>query len=133
MIIGIWNSDIRVKPRTVLIASSSDVSKTVQSLESVTARQRIETITKKKMGRLLKQLAYHKARHNKESHYQVWQEGFHPQEIAGEGMLRQKIDYIHYNPVRRGYVRRPEDWVYSSAGSLLKGEKGVLELDPLPI
>jgi len=31
-------------------------------------------------------------------------------------MLRQKIDYIHLNPVRMGVVARAEDWVYSSAG-----------------
>ena len=30
-------------------------------------------------------------------------------------MMQQKIDYIHYNPVRKGYVDKPEDWRYSSA------------------
>jgi putative transposase len=99
-----------------LIAASADISKTIQSFKSFTARQLIESITEKKMGWLLHQLGYHKARHKKQSDYQVWQEGFHPQEMAGTEMLRQKIDYIHYNPVRRGYVRRPEGWVYSSAG-----------------
>ena len=49
--------------------------------------------------------------------YQLWQEGVHPQLIQGEEMMRQKIDYIHHNPVCRGYVNRSEDWVYSSAGS----------------
>jgi len=43
-------------------------------------------------------------------------------------MLRQKIDYLHLNPVRIGVVARPEDWVYSSAGDYA-GEKGIMELD----
>lgn len=30
-------------------------------------------------------------------------------------MLRQKLEYIHFNPVKRGYVDRPEDWRHSSA------------------
>jgi len=30
-------------------------------------------------------------------------------------MMRQKIDYIHLNPVRRGYVDEPVHWRYSSA------------------
>ncbi len=30
-------------------------------------------------------------------------------------MMRQKLDYIHYNPVRRGYVDDPVHWRYSSA------------------
>ncbi len=105
----------------------------MQSFKSFTARRLLESLTEKKVDWALNQLAYRKVRHKTESRYQVWQEGFHPQEILGEGMLRQKIDYIHYNPVRRGVVTKPEDWVYSSAGWLLKGERGVVELDPLPV
>ena len=29
--------------------------------------------------------------------------------------IHQAIEYIHLNPVRRGLVRRPEDWRWSSA------------------
>ncbi len=29
--------------------------------------------------------------------------------------IHDTIDYIHYNPVRRGLVTRPEDWFWSSA------------------
>jgi putative transposase len=99
-----------------LVAASADLSKTMQSLKSFTARCLIESISKKQMDWLLNQLAYHKAKHKKESAYQVWQEGFHPQEILSADMLRQKIVYLHENPVRRGYVERPEHWRYSSAG-----------------
>ena len=28
---------------------------------------------------------------------------------------KSQINYIHANPVRRQYVKRPEDWVWSSA------------------
>jgi hypothetical protein len=27
---------------------------------------------------------------------------------------REKIEYIHLNPVRRGLVKKPEDWKWSS-------------------
>jgi len=30
-------------------------------------------------------------------------------------MLRQKLEYIHMNPVKRGYVDQPVCWRYSSA------------------
>jgi len=30
-------------------------------------------------------------------------------------VLKQKLDYIHYNPVKRGYVDNPTDWRYSIA------------------
>jgi len=42
-------------------------------------------------------------------------------------MMRQKVEYIHQNPVIRGYVDRPEHWRYSSARNYL-GIEGFLEV-----
>lgn len=30
-------------------------------------------------------------------------------------MMRQKLDYMHHNPVRRGYIDEAVHWRYSSA------------------
>jgi hypothetical protein len=46
-------------------------------------------------------------------------------------MLHQKIDYIHENPVRRGWVEAPEHWRYSSARNYMLEDHSVLELDCL--
>jgi putative transposase len=35
--------------------------------------------------------------------------------IETEALLRQKLEYIHDNPVKRGYVSDPTHWRYSSA------------------
>jgi len=35
--------------------------------------------------------------------------------IQGEAMMQQKIEYIHHNPVKRGYVDDPLHWRYSCA------------------
>ncbi len=43
-------------------------------------------------------MQYYKQSIKIRSDYQVWQEGFHPQQIISEEMLQQKIDYLHYNP-----------------------------------
>ncbi len=42
-------------------------------------------------------------------------------------MLTQKIDYIHFNPVKRGYVDKPEDWRYSSARHYV-GREGLIDI-----
>ena len=60
--------------------------------------------------------------------YQLWQEGFHPQIIQTEEMLLQKLEYIHNNPVRRGYVDDPAHWRYSSYRNYIGGE-GLLTVD----
>jgi putative transposase len=43
-------------------------------------------------------------------------------------MMKQKVEYIHYNPVRRGYVDDPEVWRYSSARSY-SGKKSLIEVN----
>jgi putative transposase len=63
----------------------------------------------------LDQFAFRKARHKTDRDHQLWQEGSHPQQIMSDDMMRQKIDYIHYNPVKRGFVDDPIHWRYSSA------------------
>jgi len=42
-------------------------------------------------------------------------------------MMRQKLDYIHQNPVKRGYVDQPEHWRYSSARNYA-GQAGLIEV-----
>jgi len=46
-------------------------------------------------------------------------------------MLRQKIEYIHHNPVRRGYVDEAANWIYSSARNYLKDDPSVLAIDAI--
>lgn len=45
-------------------------------------------------------------------------------------MMRQKLDYIHNNPVKRGYVSEAVHWRYSSASNYA-GKMGLIEVDIL--
>jgi hypothetical protein len=45
--------------------------------------------------------------------------------IENPKVLRQKLDYIHLNPVKRGFVDLPKHWRYSSARNYL-GQEGLL-------
>jgi putative transposase len=44
----------------------------------------------------------------------VWQRRFWEHQIQDEVDLERHVDYIHYNPVKHGYVARPSDWPWSS-------------------
>ncbi|HEY4690104.1 MAG TPA: transposase [Anaerolineae bacterium] len=66
------------------------------------------------------------------SQYQVWQEGSHPEAVYTLDFARQKINYIHANPVRAGLTTVPEDWPYSSARTYLLGEETYPPTDMLP-
>jgi hypothetical protein len=45
----------------------------------------------------------------------VWQEGSHAEQLSNNDMMLQKLEYMHNNPVKRGYVDNPLHWRYSSA------------------
>ena len=62
--------------------------------------------------------------------FQFWQEGFHPKLIQNEAILRNKLEYIHNNPVARGYVDDPIHWRYSSYRNYM-GADGILMVDKL--
>ena len=110
-----------------LVASATDLSKEMASFKSFTARQIIDYLEDNDAHRVLDQLAWHKQRHKKDREYQLWQEGSHPQLIQGEAMVRQKVAYIHDNPVKRGYVDDPTHWRYSSARNYA-GQPGLLDV-----
>jgi hypothetical protein len=71
---------------------------------------------------VLQQLSYAKQRHKVDRGYQLWQEGNQPVLISSEDLMRQKLEYMHTNPVRRGYVNDPTEWRYSSARNYAGGE-----------
>jgi hypothetical protein len=62
---------------------------------------------------------------NKE--WQLWQQDNHPIELWDNYMRKQKLKYLHENPVVSGFVSKPEDYLYSSARNYT-GEKGLLEI-----
>lgn len=63
-------------------------------------------------------------------YYQFWQQGNHPIELWSEDVTRQKLDYLHNNPVVAGWVDEPEDFLYSSARDYA-GRKGLIEISLL--
>jgi len=44
----------------------------------------------------------------------IWQRRYWEHLIRDENDYARHIDYIHYNPVKHGYVKRAADWPYSS-------------------
>jgi REP element-mobilizing transposase RayT len=113
-----------------LVVAGDKLTDIIRDFKSYTAKLLLARLEQDQKTWVLSQFQYHKQPTKTKSHYQVWQEGFHPQQIISEEMLHQKIDYLHHNPVRIGVVERPEDWVYSSAGDYAGG-KGLIELDAL--
>lgn len=59
--------------------------------------------------------------------YKVWQTGNHAIELYSQKFTWDKVNYIHQNPVKASFVKRAEDWTYSSASNYNDSELNVLE------
>lgn len=44
----------------------------------------------------------------------IWQRRYWEHTLRGEDDFARHLDYIHYNPVKHGYVARVRDWPHSS-------------------
>lgn len=60
--------------------------------------------------------------------FQFWQYENHPILLDSEHKFQQRLDYLHQNPVRAGFVFEPQDWKYSSATDYYTNLKGLLDL-----
>jgi REP element-mobilizing transposase RayT len=111
-----------------LIAQSQQLDRDIARFKSYTAQNLINYLIENNVKIILEQLAFYKKAHKSDRTYQFWQEGVHPEWIQNEEMMRQKIEYIHQNPVERGYVDLAEHWRYSSARNY-QGMSGLLAID----
>ena len=51
----------------------------------------------------------------KDRRYQFWERNSLSIELRSSKVFNQKLEYIHYNPVKAGLCAFPEDYYYSSA------------------
>ncbi|MES9880252.1 MAG: transposase [Sedimenticola sp.] len=110
------------------VAQAPRLDKCVSSFKSFTARQLLNYLEANHVNRLLERLRFACKAHKHDRQYQLWQEGSHAELVFSEKMMREKLEYIHNNPVKRGYVEMPEHWRYSSAKNYL-GESGLIAVD----
>jgi putative transposase len=115
-----------------LVVAGERLSDITKEFKSYTAREIVRLAGEEDKSWLLNQLQFHKHDNKTGSRHQVWQEGFHPKQICSEEVLRQKVEYLHHNPVRAGLVARAEGWFHSSARNYA-GMPGALEIDALEL
>ena len=58
----------------------------------------------------------------REQKFKVWQDRFDDVFLESINVVETKINYIHENPVKKGLVKLPEDYKYSSAAYYLLDE-----------
>lgn len=59
--------------------------------------------------------SYHAKYNRRVQEKQLWTHDNHAVELSSNEMIDSRVDYIHNNPVKAGWVEKPEDYLYSSA------------------
>jgi REP element-mobilizing transposase RayT len=65
----------------------------------------------------------------KRAEKKVWQDSFWEQFIYSDKFMRQKLNYIHMNPVRAGLVDEPGKYPYSSYRNYEFDDNTLIEID----
>jgi putative transposase len=61
---------------------------------------------------------------------QIWQPRFYDFVVFSEKKRVEKLRYMHRNPVKRGLVSEPQQWLWSSFRNYAYGEGGPVVIEP---
>jgi putative transposase len=59
-----------------------------------------------------------------------WQARYYDFNVFTQKKRLEKLNYMHLNPVKRGLVEKPEDWLWSSIHYYETGEQGRVKITP---
>jgi REP element-mobilizing transposase RayT len=98
-----------------------DISAVMNSLKSAAARKIIDWLKEFNHASSLRKLALETPQKRGHTH-SVWQKDFSSIDLWSPKFIRQKLNYIHLNPVRAGLCKHPAEWRWSSYRAYLPHE-----------
>ncbi len=114
-----------------LIASAKEeykLSQIISDFKKHTTREILKELEKDNRRYILNLIKNSFAK-KKDYQNQIWQRDNYPELITSEKFLLQKTNYAYGNPVKKGCVAKPEDWLYSSARNRILNDNSIIELD----
>jgi REP element-mobilizing transposase RayT len=94
------------------------ISEIMRDFKKFTSKKIIETVQSEPESRREWMLDYFKKSCEllvREQNYKVWQDGYHAEEVFSNRWIKEKINYIHQNPVKEKIVTEPENYYFNSA------------------
>jgi len=116
----------------IIRSDTNQLQNVMRDMKKFTAKKLINTISdhaqESRREILLKVFRRAGKANSNNTTFQVWQQHNHPVELSTNEMISQRLEYLHMNPVKAGFVDQPQDWLFSSAKQYA-GSKGFLELE----
>jgi len=107
---------------------SRDLPKIMRDFKKYTSVEVRRLLENEKNSRIL-YLLRRSARGYKNQKYKLWMDRYDRLAIYSAQVLSQKMEYIHYNPVRARLVKQGIDWKYSSARNYCLDDHSILKVD----
>ncbi|MCD4679860.1 MAG: transposase [Bacteroidales bacterium] len=112
----------------------SDVLRDFKSYSSKVILKTVQETTESRKKWILNQFAFAAKKHSRNTNYQLWTHENHAELIYSNKFIEQKLNYIHNNPVKKGIVEMPEDYLYSSARNYAGKDSHIdIELLTIPV
>lgn len=84
-------------------------------------------VLKQNVSRQLREIAALKLKSEAPAH--LWQRRFYDFNVWSAKKVREKLEYMHANPVKRQLVEHPKDWPWSSWSYYQEGQDGLITID----
>lgn len=114
-------------------SETNKISSIIRDLKKFTSRQIVELIEQHpKESRkewMLNMFSFVGSNNKHNDKYQFWQQDYHPVELNTNEKLKQRLVYLHENPVNSGLVWEAWHYKYSSAIDYYTNEKGLLRIE----
>src|SRR3990172_4673715 len=94
------------------------LSDTIRDFKKFTSKELIRLIQEEPESRrywMLDRFEFAGRYNPKIKYFKFWQDGNHPIELFSPAFTKQKLDYIHNNPVEEMFVSEPQEYLFSSA------------------
>jgi REP element-mobilizing transposase RayT len=117
----------------IVRSKNGTLSDTIRDLKKYTSRKISDTIIATPESRrewILHRFEWNATTNQRSTNRQVWTHENHPIHIETKPFFDEKLNYLHENPVRAGWVEVADHYVYSSARSLYHGVAGLVDVTP---
>lgn len=114
---------------TILSARDGNLSDILRDFKRFTSKSISQLLEETQNSKLLKYFSSAAKRIGRGNEFKIWQIGSHPEAIISHEFFSQKLNYIHENPVRKGFAEQPEHWRYSSARNYILNDHSILKVD----
>ncbi len=117
-----------------IVSANNNLSDVVRDFKKFTSKEILKLVNENTQESrkewLLMIFKYHAKFNKRVEKFQFWTHENYAVELTSIEMIESRVNYIHQNPVRAGYVAQEHEYIYSSAKNFA-GLINLMEIDEL--